>query len=63
MGKIRRKNLIIGSNMLLLISTISFMILPAITTSNNVDGIGSPYLFFYLSVCFRVVQGVASAAI
>lgn len=57
MGKVKRKNLIIWSNFLLLISTLSFMILPKLTETNTY---GLPYpngatWFFILSVLFRIL--------
>ena len=66
MGKVKRKNLIIGSNILLLVSTLSFMTLPSFVNSEVIDGVQQPsnhYWFFYLSVFFRVLQGIASASI
>ena len=56
MSKIRRRNLIIESYFLLLISTISFVFLAFLSP-------GSSQLFFILSLILRIIQGFASAAI
>ena len=53
-GKLQRKNLIFYSNIILLLSTLSFTFL---------DYVESYWLFFGLSILFRVFQGLASAAI
>ena len=53
MGGIKRKNLIIGSNALLLISTTSFMILPIFASAEQTSS-GHTW-FFLLSVLFRIM--------
>lgn len=55
-GKVKRKNLIIYSYILLFLGTVAFCGLPLLPPEQYV-------LFFILSLVFRVVQGMASAAI
>jgi MFS family permease len=53
MTRFKRKNLIIGSNFLLMGATVSFALLPGT----------QEYNFFLVSVTLRVLQGIASSAI
>jgi MFS family permease len=62
MSTVRRKNLIVWSNFLLMISTLSFMMLPSLTEGNP-DSRTSALVFFILCLLFRVMQGIAGASI
>ncbi len=69
MNKVRRKNLIFWSNILLLVSTFAFVSLPYLTelggeikTINN-ESYKNGYWFFGLCIVFRIAQGMAGASI
>jgi hypothetical protein len=69
MNKVRRKNLIVWSNILLLVSTFAFVSLPYLTESGGgIQTITNEtyikgYWFFGLCIVFRVAQGMAGASI
>jgi sugar phosphate permease len=44
MGKLKRKNLVIGSNVLLLLSTISFVFLPMLSASEKLPALDLPLM-------------------
>lgn len=68
MSQVRRKDLIVWSNILLLFSTLAFVSLPYLTDETQSQEIKAEsysrgYWFFGLCIIFRVAQGMAGASI